>query len=152
MRTARSGLFLALTVMVAASCGSDGGTEPEGITIADLVGSWTATSQTFTNNSNSSETFDFIANGGETRMTVLAGGNARTWVDIDTYSDEWDAQLTLNGNTLTSTPVEASRPVRVYTITLNGSTLSVTNTSDAFDFPPEDAPVSATLEMVMERQ
>lgn len=152
MRTARTGLFLALTVMLAAGCGSDGGTEVDGLTVADLVGTWTATSQTFTNNSDSSETFDFIANGGETRMTVLSHGGARTWVTIGTYYDEWDAQLTLNGNTLTSTPVEGSRPVQVFTITLNGNTLSATNASDAFDFPPEDSPVSATMEIVLERQ
>ena len=152
MRTVRAYLCLVLISMVAVGC-DDQGTEVEGITVEDLVGSWTATSKVYTNNANASETFDFLANGGETRMTVLTGGRARTWVDIGTFSDEWDAQLTMNGNTLTSQPAEASRPVKEYTFTLDGDVLTLVDAASAYDFPPGDGTaVSATETTVMERQ
>lgn len=142
-----------VTVLLLAACGSDGGTDPdEGITMADLVGSWTASSQVYTNKADATETLDFIASGGEVRVTVLTGGRARTWVDFGSFSDEWDAQLTLNGNTLTATPAEASRPVQHFTFTLVGDVLTLTNDDDVFDFTLTGATaVAATTVTILER-
>ena len=120
--------------MLAASCGGDDPIEPEVVTIADLVGSWTASSVLHTDKANPTQLFDIVAAGGETRTTVLEGGGARTWVTLGTFSDEWDAQLTINGTTLTSTPVEASRGVQTNTFTLVGNTLTLTNDNASFDF------------------
>lgn len=75
---------------------------------------------TYTNNSSPSQTFDMVANGGETRITILAGGGMRTWVDFMTFSDEWDSQVTVSGNILTSVPVEAGRDTRIWVFTLLG--------------------------------
>ena len=135
-----------LAVMFAAGC-SDGGTEVDAITVNDLVGSWTATSVVHTNNANSAEQFGLIANGGETRITVLQGGGVRTWVELGTFSDEWDAQLAIDGNTLTSTPVEAVRGVRTYTFTLEGNLLTLTNANASFDFTLSDATEVSTTEV-----
>ena len=120
--------------LLAAACGGDSSTEPDGVRISDLVGSWTASSVLFTNKSNPAQEFDIIAGGGELRVTVLAGGRARTWLDLGPFSDEWDAQLSLNGNQLTSTPAEATRPTRRYTIEMVGGELRMTSTDAMFDF------------------
>jgi hypothetical protein len=116
--------------------GDDGndGNDTQGITIDNLVGSWTASSHMFTNNSDAGETYDLM---------FIFG-------PVD---DEWDAQLTLVGSTLTSRPVEASRSVRNWTVTLEGNVLTLTDTDASFDFTLSDAAeVSATEVVVFVRQ
>jgi len=144
---------VSVLLSVAACSGSDKAAGPDEITIADLVGSWTASSLTFTNNGNPGQKLDLIALGGENRMTVLDGGRARTWLEFGTFSDEWDAQLTISGNTLTSQPAEASRGVQTWTFSLEGNVLELSDTSSEFDFTLAggDA-VPATLVVVLIRQ
>ena len=141
-----------LAAVLFAGC-EDDTMEPDVLTLDDLVGSWTASSVLYTNNGNAAEQFDIVAAGGEVRTTVLAGGGARTWVTLGDFSDEWDAQLSLNGNTLTSTPVEIARGVRVFTIVLDGSTLTMTRADAMFDFTlMNGVGVSATEVTVFQRQ
>ncbi len=138
-------LFIA-TLLVGCS---DDPAEPNGLTLADLVGSWIATSDTHTNNANAAETFDIVANGGQVRTTVLATGSARTWVEFGTFMDEWDSALSLNGNTLTSDPVEAGRPTRTWTISLVDDVVTMTDANAEFDFTLMDAPPVSTTEVVV---
>jgi hypothetical protein len=139
----------------ATACGdSSEPTAVDTLTIEDFVGSWSATSQVFTSNSNASETFDVIAAGGGSRFTMLSGGRTRSWFDLGDFHDEWDALVTLNGagDLLTSTPAEASRPVRQFTFTLNGNTLTLTETSSSFDFTLTGAAeTSATMVAVFQK-
>jgi hypothetical protein len=154
MKLARIVPLVAALAVFATGCGeSDPADVEEGFTIADLVGSWTASSHRFTNNANAAESYDLIANGGETRSTVLAGGGARTWVEWGPISDEWDAQLSISGNTLNSNPVEATREVRTWTFTLQGPILTLTDATSSFDFTLTGAAeVSATEVIVFVRQ
>jgi len=108
----------------------------------------------FTNNADPSETFDAISAGGESRFTMLSGGRTRSWFDLGDFHDEWDSLVTLNdaGDMLTSTPEEASRPTRHFTFTLDGNTLTLTNTSDLFDFTLTGAEgTSATVVIVFQK-
>jgi len=149
----RSMAVLALLLTAAACSDSGKATGPEEVTMADLVGSWTAASQTYTNNAEPGINVDIINLGGETRVTILDGGRARTWVDLGTLSDEWDAQLAISGNTLTSTPAEATRSVRTWTFSLEGNVLTLTDANWSFDFTLTGATgVSATEKIVLERQ
>jgi len=140
MRSARSLLVLVSGAVLATGCGgSDSPTEVPDvptITINSFVGSWRATSEVFTNNANAGQTFDLLAAGGEHRFTMLTGGGTRSWLDLGDFHDEWDAQVKLNSTAdmLISKPVEASRPVQNFTFKLDGSTLTLTNTSSSFDF------------------
>jgi hypothetical protein len=141
--------------VVVTACGdSSEPTAVDTLTIEDFVGSWSATSMVFTSNVNAGETFDVIAAGGEHRFTMLSGGRTRTWLDLGDFHDEWDALVTLNStrDMLTSTPAEASRPVEQFTFTLEGSTLTLTNTSSSFDFTLTGAAeTSATMVTVYRR-
>ena len=125
---------VSLVLSVAACSDSDKATGPDEITIADLVGSWTAASLVFTNNADPGQTFDVVAAGGETRMTVLDHGGARIWFTLGDFSDEWDAQLGLSGNTLSATPAEATRSARAWTVSLDGNVLTLTDENASFDF------------------
>jgi hypothetical protein len=155
LRTLRSVFVVVAGAGVLIACG-DGSesTGPDLLTIEDFVGSWSATSQVFTSNSDPSETFDVISAGGEHRVTVLTGGRTRSWFELGDFSDEWDALVTLNSarDRLISTPEEATRPVRTYTFSLVGNTLTLTNTDDSFDFTLTGAEgTSATMVVVYQK-
>jgi ABC-type glycerol-3-phosphate transport system substrate-binding protein len=117
------------------------------ITISDLVGSWTATSHVYTGPGG--DEFDLIANGGETRVTVLDNGGARTWVTIGEISDEWDAQLSLSGGQLISTPVEAERGTNEWDFTLEDDTLTMTRADSSFDFTLSGAEPTEAIETLV---
>ena len=153
-RSAPFALFALLTLL--AGCSDDSGTDPppdDSVTVDDLVGSWSATAHTFTNQADTDQTIDLIANGGETRNTILDGGGVRFWLEFGTFSDEFDALLTISGESITITPVEASRRVRMGTFTLVGSVFTTTNTDGLFDFTLSGGPeVPATEVIVWERR
>ena len=131
----------------------NGATAVAPLALSDLVGSWSATSEVYTNNANASQKIDLIALGGEHRVTMLSGGGTRTWIDVGTFHDEWDSQATLDasGTTLTLTPVEASRPVLTFTVTLEGTVATLHSTNVSFDFTLTDpsAAVPATVDIVL---
>ena len=147
-------IFLGLIVASVISCDKNS-VEPEpAITINNFVGSWNATSYVLTNNSNSSEVIDLIANGGELRFTMLDGGGVRTWITVGSFSDEWDSQAKLtNSSTLVLTPVEAARGVNTFEFVLENNTLDLTNYNDSFDFTLTGATeVPATSVMIFVRK
>lgn len=73
-------------------------------------------------------------------------------MEFGSFSDEWDSAVTLNGGTLTSDPVEAGRPTRVWTFTMAGGALTITDASAEFDFTLAGAaPVSTTEVVVLTR-
>lgn len=151
---ARSLAVTGLALVLLAGCGSDTPTQPQpqpqGLTIADLVGSWRASSFVITNKADATEKYDVVASGGELRSTILSHGGARTWLDIAAiFSDEWDAQLTISGTQLTSTPVEQSRPTRRYTAALTGNQLTLTSTDGTFDFTLSGASPVPVAEVIV---
>jgi hypothetical protein len=131
------------------ACGSDSTTEPDAVTIADLVGTWKATSVLFTNQANPAQQFDIVVAGGELRSTVLNHGGARTWIEFGDFSDEWDAQLSVSGSQLTSTPVEVTRPTRRYTIEMDGNRLTMTSSDASFDFTLTGATAVPATEVIV---
>lgn len=151
MAVPRSLLTFALLALSAVACDDDS-TQPDALTVDDLQGTWIASSFVHTNNADASEQIDVVLAGGELRTTILEDGRARTWIEFGTFMDEWDHQLTLSGNTLTSTPAEAARGVRVYTFELNGDTMTLTNVNAEFDFTLSGAdPVPSTEVIVLNR-
>ncbi len=129
-------LCLSLLIVTTYGCSDDNPDPTPQITIANFEGSWKASSAIFTNNSNASESVDFIQAEGEIRYTMLTGGNTRTWVEFQNNPvDEWDAVVTLgSNNTIISTPVEASRPVETATYVIGSNTITLTNNNASFDF------------------
>ena len=143
---------LACLVLVLSACDSDSSND-DSVTVEDFNGTWQATSHVFRNNANTAQSFDIIAVGGETRITVLTGGRARIWVSLADFSDEWDAGLSISGNTLTMDPAEAGRPTEQWTFSLNGSVLSMTRIDSEFDFTLQGgSEVSATQSITLVKQ
>ncbi|MCO4822665.1 MAG: hypothetical protein KC469_11400 [Flavobacteriaceae bacterium] len=138
MKTLKLLMLCLLITACTSSCSSDDDsgnfTPNNSLKLSDLEGSWIANSALFTNNSNSTESFDMVANGGEIRYTMLVGGGTRTWIDFGNYQDEWDSQASLSGNILTMTPAEENRGVNVFLIEKEGDVIILTNSNDNFDF------------------
>lgn len=145
--------ILAISLIMLVSTGCDDDEVAPSYTINDFVGSWTATTFVHTSNSEPEQSIDLTEIGGEVRFTVLAGGKIRTWVEIGTYSDEWDALVTLSDDEMTTTPSESTRPGTIHTFDYDGTTLKLTNLDDTFDFTLMGAPgVSTTSVGNFERQ
>ena len=146
MRFARYAPVALFTLLIGACSDEGPDMDDGGLTVEDFVGTWVASSHVYVNNADAAQSFDLVANGGESRITVLSGGRARTWVTIGTFSDEWDSGFSIDGNSLTTVPVEAGRPTRTFMFTLTGDALTLVNASDAFDFTLTGAtPVPATM-------
>lgn len=138
-------LVVSLMIITLSSCNKDDETAAPKYGVKDFVGSWIATSYVHTDNTNASQSVDLVAIGGEVRFTMLNGGGTRTWVELGTFSDEWDALITISGNTVTSTPEEPARSVKVSTFEYDGTTLTLTNPNDSFDFTlGGNSPTSST--------
>jgi len=145
-------IFLVLIFASAISCDKE--EEESAITIQDLAGSWNATSSVFTNKSSADDVVDLIALGGELRFTMLEDGGVRTWLTLDSFSDEWDSQTVItNSNTMTLTPVEVERGVNTFEFVLDNNTLKLTNNNDSFDFTLSGATeVPASSVTIFERK
>ncbi len=144
-------LFLSLLIL-AFSCTKEE-KDPDAetqLTVAELVGSWTASSAIHTNNANSAQTLDFIGVGGNISITILNGGGTRTWVSYqETSIDEWDSKIEIGPNkTITSTPVESARGVNTFTYEYETDKLTLTNKSDKFDFTNSGAELVSTTSVI----
>ena len=73
MKLARFAFAAALAGALALGCGGDEGTGPGGITIADLAGTWDATTATFEGVVGSGFV-DVIADGGSVTLTITGDG------------------------------------------------------------------------------
>lgn len=144
-------IFLGLIAFSVLSCDKE--EEEPTVTIADLAGSWKATSSVFTNKADANDEIDLISIGAELRFTMLENGGVRTWFTLDTLSDEWDSQAVLkNGSTLTLTPAEIERGISTFEFVLDENTLELTNEDTSFDFTLSGAEeVPATSVSVFER-
>jgi len=128
--------MLGLVITLSVSCKDDDVVEPDPkYTTQDFVGSWIAETLVHTSNSDPEKTIDMVEIGGEVRVTVLDHGGSRTWVELGTYSDEWDAQMILiDDNTFRSVPIEEERGVSTFSFEFDGEDLILTNKDDNFDF------------------
>jgi hypothetical protein len=139
-------VVLSILVVSMYSCSDDDSPEMEDVlTISDLAGSWKAISSVHTNNSDSSEKYDIVGNGGEIRYTMFNDGRVRTWIEFGDFSDEYDAKATLTGSRLTIQPVETTRRTKNFGVVYSGSTITLTDSNDSFDFSlTGSTPVSST--------
>ena len=137
-----------LAVTVVAGCGDSNGPGTEA-TINALAGTWNATSLVFTNNANSSETFDLIADGGSFSITFTAAGGfsgSSTFEgDTDTFSGTFEVQ----GSNLIISETGESGPETI-AFTLSGNTLTLT-LDDEFDFDDDGFDEPATLTITLQR-
>ena len=145
MRIMRSILAGALAVTLATACSDS--TAPAG---DDLVGTWVATTATFTPDG-STTAFDLLADGSGFTLVIGADNTYTvTFTEPDSEPEVENGTYTLSGGVLTITPTDEPTEVESFDVSLNGDTLTMTD-DDAVEDDGE-VEVTGTLRLVLQRQ
>ncbi len=143
-------VLAAAAVTVTAACSESNGVDD--LTLADLVGTWNATQFVLTNQSNASQSFDLIQNGGSFTITVAANGTFTGQQSLLGFVDAFAGTVTISGNVLTLTDSEDPTDVTEIVASLSGNTLTLTSSDLAFDFDFDDVDEAADLLAVLRWQ
>ncbi len=148
MKLLRTLIAPLLAVTFVAGCGDSIGADstPEEVANA-LAGTWNATSFVFTNDANSSETFDLLADGGSFSITFTTAGGFSGSSTFQGATDTFSGTYIVQGTNLITTEEGESETVA---FTLSGNNLTLT-LDDEFDFDDDDVEEEATLRIVLQR-
>ncbi len=133
-----SGMMLALVLGACSSNNDVTGSETK--TCNNLSGTFTATAFTATGTSNAALTNNFLSNGGAFTLAFNDGGFNSSFIPATGMAaDTVSGTVTASGNTITlgSNPLFVGAPsgAQVFTCTVSGNTLTLTNTNTLFLFP-----------------
>ena len=150
MKLLRTLIAPLLAVTFLAGCGDSIGADstPEEVANA-LAGTWNATSFVFTNDANSSETFDLLADGGSFSITFTAAGGFSGSSTFEGVTDTFSGTYVVQGTNLITTDTGEFESETV-TFTLSGNTLTLT-LDDEFDFDDNGFDEPATLVIVLQK-
>ncbi len=138
-----------LAVTVVAGCGDSNGPGTSEATINALAGTWNATSMVFTNNANSSETYDLIADGGSLSLTFTAAGGFSGSSTTPEGTEILSGTFVVQGTNLIVTDTGEPESETI-AFTLSGNTLTLT-LDDELDFDDDGFDEPATLVIVLQR-
>lgn len=145
----------ALVAMSGPGCGGDedNGTDPPaGVTLADLVGTWDATSVVYESLDNPLLRFDLVALGGSLTLTVAANGDYTATIQPPGEAPETETgTVTVSGNVI-DLNVDGIPETVEFDFTLLGNTLTMVTESEEFDFDGDDIDDPARLTVVLVRR
>ncbi len=152
MKTLRT--LSAFLVLAAVAAGCSDSTAPEDITLAALVGTWSATSATFSEVGGSGFE-DAIALGATMSITVGPSGSYSINVTVPFEDPEVETgTLTVTGGVITATPTDPLEdPETIEIVSLSGDNLTLFFADEEWDFTDDqiDNETPATLTIVMRR-
>lgn len=157
MRVARKALpLLFLGAFLFAACGDDDdGTGPDGVTVADLAGSWTATQLQFTSTEGLGSV-DIIQDlGGSFVLQIQSDGSFTADVNVPQMgSFELPGSVTISGSTLTVDFAQDVPPFNDFSadFTLSGNQLTLDVSDADFDFNQDGQEDPATATVILQRQ
>ena len=136
------------TAAVVSGCGGDG----NGPNQDQFVGTWNATSVVYTNQANTAQKVDLVAEGATVVVVLAASGNYIITATLpgeapDVTTGTWSASADVL--TLHETGVAFSLQ---FDWNLAGSTLTISGADSEFDFNGDGVPEAAKLGVVLERQ
>lgn len=152
MKTLRT--LSAFVVLAAVAAGCSDSTDPGDITVADLVGTWNATTATFTAVTGG-QSEEVIALAASMRITISSSGAYTLAVSVPGEPDETEiGTMTVTMGRITATPNDPLEdPVVIDIVSLSGDNLTLFFDDEEFDFTDDsiDNPTDATLTVVMQR-
>jgi len=141
----RSIMAGALAVTLATACSDS--TAPAG---DDLVGTWVATTATFTPDG-STTAFDLLEGGSGFTLVIRADDTYTvTFTEPGSDPDVENGTYTLSGGVLTVTPTDEPTEVESFNVTLDGDTLTMIDPDAVED--DEGTEMTGTLRLVLQRQ
>ena len=151
MKLARCAFAAALAGALALGCGGDEGTGPGGITIADLAGTWDATTATFVEVVGSGFV-DVIADGGSVTLTITGDGRFTFVLTLPGESPETaSGTMHFEEDALVMTfDDDPSDPV-FFIFFFSDDTLTLSG-EDEFDFDDDGVDEPAILTLVLQRR
>jgi hypothetical protein len=119
---------LTLVAAGALAIGCSSTTNPQDVTVADLVGTWTASRFAFTNVANTAQKFDVITNGGSFAVTVASNGTIDGTYNFIFDSGDIAGTIAVSGGVVTFVNTAASPPdtLSFTDFALNGNTFTLT--------------------------
>jgi len=140
MRLVRTLTVLVLGAGLMVGCNDDG-ISPEDLTLADLVGGWSADEFEFTSQSNPAESVDFITLGGEVTLSVADNGRYTiVMLPPQDTPDVSKGSVDVDGGFLLVTDDETPGDTVTFTLILSGNTLTIETGELEFDFGAGDEP------------
>lgn len=142
----RRATVLAVALGLALGCGEDEG----GITVADLVGTWTATKFEFTNRANPAQKIDLVPFGLSFTLVVAPGGRYTMTMSFPGQPGEVEqGVVSVAGDSICVDP-DGPEGQECMAFTLAGDTLTVTGDGE-FDFNGDGVDDPAVMLLVLRR-
>jgi hypothetical protein len=138
--------------MLAAACGSDA-VGPADITQADLQGNWNVSNYEYVKDGDTGKHYDLVKDGGYTISAVVQANGAYTLTfnhaGVPT-TNETGVITVANGGVTLARAGQPAQPIN--TLSLDGSTLTMTDESAAFDFGNTGTSQPSDLHVTMQKQ
>jgi hypothetical protein len=141
-----------VVIALVLGCGKEEPTRPREITLAELVGTWTATKIEFTNKANSNQKIDAIQLGWKYTLTINANGEYAESLSFVSGARTTTGPVTIQGNN-TILPSVFSADFgddMSFAVTLSGNALTLTGDS-AFDFDNNETDEPAKVVIVLQK-
>ena len=151
MSLRRATEILLISAVAMAACRDDSG-PGSGITIGDLVGTWNATTVTYTSQEDAADRVDLIAGGGFASLTVVASGEY-TFVLVPAHDDAEVASgfIVIESGFLLAQNILGPGVTVAFAMTVTGSTLGLVSDEPTYDFNGDEEEEPAILQIGLRR-
>jgi hypothetical protein len=140
-----------LSAALAVACGDDGG-PGDNVTIADLAGTWNATTVTYTSQLDGSQRVDLVAGDGKATLTISSDGRYTFVLEPDPGDHEVSSGFAVveSGFLLVQNVIEPGVTV-AFAMTVTNGTLSLLTDEVEYDFDGDDEAEPAFLQVGLRR-
>lgn len=146
----------ACAVLAAVTVGCSDSVAPEDIAVADLVGTWNATSATFSPVGGGDGVEVIVGLGVTLTMTVSSSGAYTLTITVPGEQPEVETgTMTVANGAITATPSDPLEdPTSIDILSLDGDDLTLFFDDEEWDFTDDqiDNPTDATMTLVLRRQ
>ncbi|NIV94843.1 hypothetical protein GWN42_19135 [candidate division KSB1 bacterium] len=145
-------LTLIFSFTVIMGCDGDNSTGSNGVTITDLVGTWTATKFEFTNEVDPDQKIDLIQLGGSFILNINSDGEFSAILTVPGESpDTSSGTLRIQNGTLFFDDDSSDDVTAEFTLSRNTLTLTISADDAEIDFDDDGQDDPATLLIILQR-
>jgi hypothetical protein len=120
--------------------------------VADLVGTWDATSFLWTSDADASVTFELVGAGGNFQLVIAADGSFTGSFGMGSEVEVFSGTIAISGSNIIITDSVDADDTSTMGFSLDGNTLTMTSDDDEYDFDDDGQEDPASSLMVLQRQ